>query len=88
MVYNRLPLYAGFFVAPEARGAKVVAALLANLDTWKIRADLSATNTKMAGAVQSLQWMWLFGQRLTSLSIFWDCPLLGASPSCAPSATG
>ena len=35
-VYNRLPLYAGFFVAPEGRGAKVVAALLANLETWRL----------------------------------------------------
>ena len=33
MVYSRLPLYAGFLVAPEALGAKVVAALLANFET-------------------------------------------------------
>ena len=32
-VYNTLPLNAGFFVAPEALGANVVAAFLANLDT-------------------------------------------------------
>ena len=37
MVYSRLPLYAGFFVAPEGRGAKVVAAFLANFDTWTDR---------------------------------------------------
>lgn len=33
IVYSTLPLYAGFFVAPEGRGANVVAALRANLFT-------------------------------------------------------
>ena len=56
MVYNRLPLYAGFFVAPEARGAKVVAAFLANLDTWTTRTGVRGTFMKVAGVVQSLQW--------------------------------
>jgi len=32
-VYKTLPLNAGFFDAPEALGANVVAAFLANLDT-------------------------------------------------------
>jgi hypothetical protein len=32
-VYSKLPLYAGFFVAPDALGANVVAAFLANLVT-------------------------------------------------------
>ena len=33
MVYSTLPLYAGFFVAPDGLGANVVAALRANLFT-------------------------------------------------------
>lgn len=55
MVYKRLPLYAGFFVATEARGAKVVAAFLANLDTWTTRKGVRNTSLTVAGVVQSLR---------------------------------
>lgn len=55
-VYNTLPLYAGFFVAPDALGANVVAAFLANLVTSLSRSTsstlfiscLSATNHSQA----------------------------------------
>jgi hypothetical protein len=43
IVYSKLPLYAGFFDAPEALGAKVVAAFLANLDTCRDKQGLFST---------------------------------------------